>query len=98
MSAEQVIVGRKTPGDGKLEVSPELAHMLGGDGANILVRVARSEERGVVSVLACTCEKAGASGKHEHHFVQCDAFRALSVGSALELEAKGGHLEVLAGP
>lgn len=99
MSAEErVVVGRKTPRDGKLEVSAGLARALGGHGTEVLIRGAGSEERGVVSVLPCTCEKAGASGKHEHHFVQCDAFRQLEVGSDLQLRAEGGELEVLAGP
>lgn len=95
MSAvERTVVGRKTPGDGKLEISQEFATALGGDGTALVFRVDGRDARGSVSVLACTCEKAGASGKHEHHFVQCDAFRALPVGTELRLEAEGASVVV----
>ena len=95
MSAvERTVVGRKTPGDGKLEVSQEFAKALGGDGTALVFRVDGRDARGSVSVLACTCEKAGASGKHEHHFVQCDAFRQLQVGTELRLQPEGGRVEV----
>lgn len=91
---ERAVVGRKTPGDGKLEVSGALALVLGGDGAAIDVRVASAEVPGVVAVMVCACAKAGASGKHEHHFVQCDAFRGLPVGTELVLSAEPAKLEV----
>ncbi len=95
MSAiERAVVGRKTPADGKLEITAALAHELGGDGAEIEVRVASAEVRGVVEAMPCTCAKAGASGKHEHHFVQCDVFRELGVGTQLQLTARRARLEV----
>lgn len=93
-TVERTVVGRKTPRDGKLEVSPALAHTLGGDRAPIHVRLASSDLAGSVEVMECTCAKAGASGKHEHHFVQCDAFRALTIGTDLVLRADGSILEV----
>lgn len=95
MSAvERTVVGRKTPGDGKLEISQEFASALGGDGTALTFRVDGRDAPGSVSVLACTCEKAGASGKHEHYFVQCDAFRELPVGTELLLEAEGANVVV----
>lgn len=95
MSAvERAVVGRKTPGDGKLEVSPALAHALGGAGAPIHVRLANNQLRGNVEVMECTCAMAGASGKHEHHFVQCDAFRELAVGTELRLSASSAALHI----
>ncbi len=95
MSAvERAVVGRKTPGDGKLEVSAALAHALGGDGAPIQVRLASAAQSGTVEIMECTCAKAGASGKHEHHFVRCDAFRSLPVGAVLVLRADAANLEV----
>jgi hypothetical protein len=93
-TVEHTVVGRKTPGDGKLEVSPALADALGGEGAPIQVRLATTEIRGTVEIMECTCAKAGASGKHEHHFVQCDAFRDLPVGAELVLSAEPSKLEV----
>lgn len=91
---QRAVVGRKTPGDGKLEVSSELAIALGGNGAAVRVRDARGEQPGVVTAFECTCAKAAVTGKHQHHFVQCDAFRELPVGTQLRLKAAAAHLEV----
>jgi hypothetical protein len=89
---QTVVVGRKTPGDGKIEVSPELAATLGGDGSAVDVRLQGRGLTGAVSVMECTCAKASTSGKHEHHFVQCDAFRALPIGTELSAQAAPGRL------
>lgn len=96
-TVERAIVGRKTPGDGKLEVSPALADTLGGDGASIEVRLMNDQQRGTVESMECTCAKAGASGKHEHHFLHCDAFRRLPVGTELSLNADPGRVDVVLG-
>ena len=93
-TVEHAVVGRKTPGDGKLEVSAALAHALGGHHASIDVRMTSNHQSGAVEIMECTCAKAGASGKHEHHFVQCDGFRALPVGTELILRADAATLEV----
>jgi hypothetical protein len=93
-TVERAVVGRKTPGDGKLEVSQALADALGGDGASIQVRLANGDLGGRVEVMECACAKAGASGKHEHHFVQCDAFRSLAIGTELVLRAADSSLEI----
>jgi hypothetical protein len=91
---ESAIVGRKTPGDGKLEVSPALATMLGGGAWPVTVHIAGRAVPGSVQIMECTCAKAGMSGKHAHHFVQCDAFRDLPPGTALELTAESKLLAV----
>ncbi len=93
-TVERAVVGRKTPGDGKLEISSSVARALGGDGASIRVRLASGELTGSVEVMQCTCAKAGPSGKHEHHFVQCDAFRSLPVGRELVLRADAAKLDI----
>ncbi|MGH7712273.1 MAG: hypothetical protein ACREOG_13365, partial [Gemmatimonadaceae bacterium] len=80
-----------------LEISAALAAALGGRGAQIQVRVASGEMRGMVTVMECTCAKASTSGKHEHHFVQCEAFRDLAIGSDLALSADVARLEVALG-
>ncbi len=94
---ERAVVSRKTPGDGKLEVSPQLAIALGGDGTIVQVRIAEREAPGTVEIMSCTCAKAGTSGRHEHHFVQCDAFRDMAVGAELQLTAQGAAIDVVLG-
>jgi hypothetical protein len=89
---ESAIVSRKTPGDGKLEISAALARALGGTGAPIEVCLDERVLAGLVTAMECTCAKASITGKHEHHFVQCDAFRELPVGSELRLRAEPSRL------
>jgi hypothetical protein len=96
-TVERAVVGRKTPGDGKLEISAALARALGGHGAPILVHLANDELGGSVQIMECTCAKAGAAGKHEHHFVQCDAFREMAVGTEVQLSANAARLDVALG-
>ena len=91
---ERAVVGRKTPADGKLEVSAQLALALGGDGSVLQVHIAERKTEGTVVVMPCTCAKTGISGKHEHHFVQCDDFRTLPVGSGLRLEGAPAELRI----
>lgn len=91
---ERAVVGRKTPDDGKLEISSELAEVLGGDGALVLVQFAGGEQRGHVTVMECTCAKAATSGVHLHHFLQCDAFREVAAGTALSLSADRASVQV----
>ncbi|MGQ0640433.1 MAG: hypothetical protein ACT4P6_06630 [Gemmatimonadaceae bacterium] len=96
-ASERVVVGRKTPGDGKLEVSPGLAMSLGGHGSVLDVRLQGRALSGRVSAMECTCTKASAAGKHEHQFVECDAFRDLAAGAELQLSADGTTLTVALG-
>ncbi|MEW5915300.1 MAG: hypothetical protein AB1762_02790 [Gemmatimonadota bacterium] len=91
---EKGVVGRKTPGDGKLEVSPAIAQALGETGEPIEVRLNERTLPGLVTAMECTCAKASVTGKHVHHFVQCDAFRELPVGSELRLSAERGRLSI----
>jgi len=93
-------VSRKTPADGRLEITPESARRLSPFAAHLTVRVGDDEvTRGEVQLTAmsCTCDKggggaggAGGAG-HEHHFLASDLFRALSPGETvvIELVARG---------
>lgn len=75
---------RKTPGDGRLEISAAAAERIAPLGREFAMVVAGRPARGSVISMECTCAK-GAGARHVHHFVQSDAFRELAVGSTVHL-------------
>jgi hypothetical protein len=86
MLVDERTVSRKTPLDGRLEISVEAAErvaVLGDDFA--LVSVGR-HGRGQLRSLACTCAKAGGDGPHIHHFVESPLLAALVPGVAVRVE------------
>ena len=94
-------VSRKTPDDGRLEITAESARRLSPFGVPLTVRVgddetARGEAQ--LTAMSCTCDKggggAGGAG-HEHRFLASDLFRALSPGETVVLELVGpGEIHV----
>lgn len=91
MLIEHRTVSRKTPVDGKLEISEAAAHQLAALGASFPLRTARGESRGKLIEMTCTCAKAATSGQHRHHFVESDALRALEPDSEVRVEIDDAH-------
>ena len=85
MLLEHRLVSRKTPLDGKLEISPAAASRLSTLGADFLVASGGREERARLESMACTCAK-GAGERHVHHFVESPLLKALSAGAQVRLE------------
>lgn len=82
-------VSRKTPLDGRLEITPESSARLAalettlsvvvGEGANATGAVpARLES------MSCTCAK-GSSNGHVHHFLHGDALHRLQAGASVHV-------------
>ncbi|HEU4564879.1 MAG TPA: hypothetical protein VFS05_09540 [Gemmatimonadaceae bacterium] len=93
MLLERRTVSRKTPGDGKLEISEEAAFRLREEfPAPFALRVNGAAGRGRVATMPCTCARAG--GAHEHHFLESELLRALVPERAVELAFGGGGVEV----
>jgi len=82
---EEREVSRKTPHDGKLEISAEAAARLAPLGADFSLVAGGRESRGRVERMACSCAKGAGSG-HEHHFVASPALTALAPGSRVRVE------------
>ena len=85
MLLEQRSVSRKTPLDGKLEISPEAAARLAAIGAEFPLASAGRAGRGRLESLACTCAK-GTGASHVHHFVESPLLRALAPGAEVRVE------------
>jgi hypothetical protein len=84
---ERRTVSRKTPRDGKLEITKRAAGALLPLGA---LRVAWQGEHALATVgtMACTCR--GSDKPHEHYFVQSELLKALEVGAEVDLSLNAG--------
>jgi hypothetical protein len=76
-------VSRKTPGDGKLEITKVAAGKLQSLGSRFPVIVdAQAGDARLVS-MPCTCR--GDDTPHVHYFVESDLLRSLVAGSDVDL-------------
>jgi hypothetical protein len=80
---EQRTVSRKTPGDGKLEVTKVAAETLESLGSEFRVVVDDRAGDARLAMMPCTCR--GGDKPHVHYFVESDLFRSLTVGSTVDL-------------
>ena len=80
---ERRTVSRKTPGDGKLEISASAAERLRAAAATLEVELAGRRAPARLDTLACSCQKVGRS--HEHHFVASDLLRSLHADMQVDL-------------
>jgi hypothetical protein len=83
---EERTVSRKTPLDGKLEISARAAEQLASLDATFLLRTVSGEGRARLHAMSCTCAKAASAGEHQHHFVESDLLRALEPGTDVRVE------------
>ena len=83
MHLDRRIVSRKTPRDGKLEISEAAASRLARLPAGVTVEWGGSTAAGALSTFTCTCGTAG--GPHEHHFLQSPLLASLPVGAEVDL-------------
>jgi hypothetical protein len=80
---ERRTVSRKTPGDGKLEITKSAAHRLETLGADFPLVVDGKRGDGALGTLPCTCR--GHDKPHVHYFVVSDLFRSLAAGGEVDL-------------
>jgi hypothetical protein len=86
MTPEHRTVSRKTPQDGKLEVSPSTAAALVALGDEFPLDCLGARSRGRLVAMPCTCEKANANGAHVHYFVESDSLRTLVPETVVQVE------------
>jgi hypothetical protein len=98
---EQRAVGRKTPLDGRLELSPSTAERLGAPGDELPVVALGREGVGRLETMECTCGKspgARAGERHIHHFVASPLFRELAAGVEVRIDLDETRSALLVGP
>jgi hypothetical protein len=80
----QVVVSRKTPFDGRLEIPESLAQRLLTSNAPLMLSIPGAQADMRVEEMPCTCAK-GAGGNHIHHFLAADALKSLPAGANVNL-------------
>jgi hypothetical protein len=85
MLLDERTVSRKTPLDGRLEISAAAADRLAALGNDFALVSGEHEGRGRLKSLTCTCAK-GTAGGHVHHFVESPLLVALAPGAIVRVE------------
>ncbi len=80
---ERRTVSRKTPGDGKLEITKVAAGRLASLGDRFALVVDARDGDGEMRTMPCTCR--GADAPHVHHFIASALLRGLAVGEEVDL-------------
>ena len=96
MHLDRRTVSRKTPRDGKLEISEAAAARLARLSAGVTVEWDGSTAAGVLSTFTCTCGTAGRP--HEHHFLQSQILASLPVGTEVDLILRADTVHVAVTP
>ena len=88
MFLEKRTVSRKTPKDGKLEISERAAASLPTPGFELDLVVNGVAGRGSVTSMRCTCR--GAGDEHVHYFLQSELLKALRVDTEVMVDVSDG--------
>lgn len=91
-------VSRKTPTDGRLEISAETARRLSPLAATLAVSVGSMRETATLEVMQCHCAKGGGEGGHTHHFLKSALLATLTSGETVVLELLDGPVIAVARP
>ena len=94
MFLERRTVSRKTPRDGRLEITKSAATRLARSTPPLRIEIAGRSAPATVDAMTCTCR--GADTPHEHYFVTSELLKELAVGSEVDLsvEASGDLITV----
>jgi hypothetical protein len=81
---ERRTVSRKTPGDGRLEITKSVAQRLESLGPTLVIDSDGNRVRGTIGTFACTCR--GESNPHVHYFLETERLKQLSPGNEIDIE------------
>jgi hypothetical protein len=84
MLLERQTVSRKTPGDGRLEITSRAAARLRDLGHVLEVELSGQHSSATVESMSCTCR--GKAKPHAHYFLQSSTFTQLTPGTEVDLE------------
>lgn len=83
MFLERRTVSRKTPVDGKLEISKKAAQRLSSLDSLLMLELAGKRAPARLATMACTCRASDTP--HEHQFVDSELLKTLVAGAEVEL-------------
>jgi hypothetical protein len=84
MLLERRTVSRKTPNDGRLEITKPSAAKCEALGASFHVEVNDGRHTARLGTMKCTCR--GVDHPHVHYFIESSAFKALVPGDKVDVE------------
>jgi hypothetical protein len=93
---ERRTVSRKTPGDGRLEITKAAASRVERLGNAFAIGLGGESIPGTLGTFSCTCR--GADNPHVHYFLESERLKALEPGSVLELQLDEAAKRVILRP
>jgi hypothetical protein len=87
MLVERRTVSRKTPLDGRLEITKVGAARLGGLGDGFEIAIGEEHAPARLGTMECTCR--GPERPHVHYFLESTALKELEPGQDVELDLEG---------
>jgi hypothetical protein len=84
MLLERRTVSRKTPLDGRLEITKRAAQRFDDLDGAFDVDLAGQRTRGTIGTMDCTCR--GVDNPHVHYFIESPAFKQLAAGDEVDLD------------
>ena len=96
MLLERRTVSRKTPSDGRLEITKAAAQRVERLGNAFVIDVGGESVPGALGTFACTCR--GPDNPHVHYFLESERLKDLMPGSVLELQLDETARQVILRP
>src|SRR3712207_382567 len=93
MFLEKRMVSRKTPHDGKLEISERAAASIPASALELDLLVNGVAGRGSVTTMRCTCR--GSGDEHIHYFLQSELLKALRADTEVLVNVPDGDEPVV---
>jgi hypothetical protein len=84
MHLERRTVSRKTPKDGRLEITKHAAERFSALADSFDVDLSGARSPASIGTMECTCR--GADNPHVHYFIQSPALQALATGDEVDLD------------
>ena len=84
MLLERRTVSRKTPLDGRLEITKHAVQRFDDLAGTFDVELAGEHARGTIGTMDCTCR--GVDNPHVHYFIESPAFKQLAAGDEVDID------------
>ena len=95
MLLERRTISRKTPVDGRLEITKHAAATCEALGASFQVELGDVRDRAHLGTMTCTCR--GVDQPHVHYFIQSEAFKSLVPGVEIDLDLDAARKTIRVG-
>ena len=95
MMLERRTISRKTPNDGRLEITKRAAEQCEALGPSFHVELGDVRDRAHLGTMQCTCR--GVDHPHVHYFIESEAFKELVPGDEIDLELDAARKTIRVG-